>query len=407
MRGLRDSADGEGEGGGAIVAMVLGADRLEIGEGGLHAALEFGVDAGFVPVKILEVLDPFEIADGDAAGVGVDVGQDLNAAFGEDGVGVGIGGVVGAFEHVLGTDAGGVFFGDDATESGGDEDVAGGGEELIGGHGLGLGEAGDLAMLSGVEVEGEDVDTGGILKGSEGVGDGDDAASRGGDHLGDPTADVTEALDGDGLAGNGLAFGGEPFGKGDEEAAAGGGVPAERATQLERLAGDDAGLPAIELGVFIDDPAHDLGVGAHVGRGHIDVGADHVVDLFDKLASERLQFALGDGGGVDVDAAFGAAVGEIDDGGLPGHEGGEGVDFIGLDRGMVAEAALHGSAGVVVLDAEAGVGFLRAVLFPEREFDLDLAVGRDQLAASAVVELEQVGGAMEVVVGGLTRGHYR
>jgi hypothetical protein len=55
----------------------------------------------------------------------------------------------------------------------------------------------------------------------------------------------------------------------------------------------------------------------------------------------------------DGDAALGAAEGHVEDGGLPGHQGGEGFDLIRVHVGVEAQAALEGAPAVVVLDAVA------------------------------------------------------
>ena len=52
---------------------------------------------GFFPEIALAVLHPLEVAGGDAAGVGEDVGNDEDPLVGEDLVGDGGGGAVGAF----------------------------------------------------------------------------------------------------------------------------------------------------------------------------------------------------------------------------------------------------------------------------------------------------------------------
>src|SRR5690348_13756982 len=70
--GFGDSADGDGVGGGAVVAVGgvgLGVDFVE---GFFHDALKLVLNALEIPEVVFQALDPFEIADGDAAGVGED-----------------------------------------------------------------------------------------------------------------------------------------------------------------------------------------------------------------------------------------------------------------------------------------------------------------------------------------------
>ena len=71
----------------------------------------------------------------------------------------------------------------------------------------------------------------------------------------------------------------------------------------------------------------------------------------DELAREALQLALRlSVAGIAGDAALGAAEGDVDHGGLPGHQRGERLASSTSTVGVVAQAALHGPAGVVVLD---------------------------------------------------------
>ena len=67
----------------------------------------------------------------------------------------------------------------------------------------------------------------------------------------------------------------EGFADGEDPAACGRITATGGAAQLQRLAGDDTELiVALQEGVFIRHPGHDLGVGMHVGGGHIAGQAD-------------------------------------------------------------------------------------------------------------------------------------
>ena len=54
-----------------------------------------------------------------------------------------------------------------------------------------------------------------------------------------------------------------------------------------------------------------------------------------------------------VDAALRAAVGDVDDRRLPGHQHRQRAHLVEVDVGVVAQAALVGAAGAVVLHAVA------------------------------------------------------
>src|SRR5882762_1348585 len=93
--GFGDAADGEdhGAGAGRDVVLAHGVDHLV--EGAHDDLLQARVDFVDVPHQAFLVLYPFEIADGDATGVGKNVRQNGDTAARENFVGVGGGGAVG------------------------------------------------------------------------------------------------------------------------------------------------------------------------------------------------------------------------------------------------------------------------------------------------------------------------
>ena len=82
--------------------------------------------------------------------------------------------------------------------------------------------------------------------------------------------------------------------------------------------------------------------------------------------------------GVDDHAALGAAVGDADDGALPGHPHGERLDLVEADVLVEAHATLAGAAGGAVLDAVALEHADGAVVHDDGAVDLE--------AAAAVLE---------------------
>ena len=95
--GVSYAVDGEHVGCDAVVDVVgLGVGDNVVEAFG-HDAVETLVDLGLGPEVAHAVLDPLEVTRGDAAGVGEDVGDDEDAFVGEDFVGDGGGGAVGAF----------------------------------------------------------------------------------------------------------------------------------------------------------------------------------------------------------------------------------------------------------------------------------------------------------------------
>ena len=157
------------------------------------------------------------------------------------------------------------------------------------------------------------------------------------------------------------------------------------------------GRMAVELSVLVHHPRHHLGVGVDVRRGDVAGRAEDLLDLVHERAGDLLELGLGELGGVAVDAALGAAEGHVRDGGLPGHERGEGADLVDVDLGVVADAALVGAAGAVVLDAVAGEDVDLAVGALDGDLDGDLAVGGPEDDADVVGKLQVVGRLVEVV----------
>ena len=108
---------------------------------------------------------------------------------------------------------------------------------------------------------------------------------------------------------------------------------------------------------------------------------------------------------VDGDAALRAAVGNIDDGRLPGHQRGQAADFVEIDFGVIAQAALHRPAGAVVLHAVADERAQLAVVHFDGNLHLHLARGRDEERAHAVGQVELVGSPVKVQFDGFEGTH--
>ncbi len=159
----------------------------------------------------------------------------------------------------------------------------------------------------------------------------------------------------------------------------------------------DRGRVAVELSVLVHHPGHHLGVGVDVRRRDVARRAEDLLDLGHERAGDLLELGLRELRGVAVDAALGAAEGDVRDGGLPGHERGEGADLVDVDFGVVADAALVWAAGAVVLDAVAGEDVDLAVGALDGDLDGDLAVGGPEDDAHVVGKVHVVGRFVEVV----------
>ena len=179
-------------------------------------------------------------------------------------------------------------------------------------------------------------------------------------------------------------------------------VPALRPAEADRLAGHDARDRVADVHrVGVHDPGHDLGVRVDVRGGDVLLGADEDLDLREEAAAQRLELLLAELLGVDDHAALAAAVRDADDRALPGHPHREGLDLVEADVLVVADAALGRPAAEVVLDAVARVDLDRAVVHLHREVDGQLAAGLAQDAAEAGVEVEPLGGEVELLLGDL------
>ena len=226
-----------------------------------------------------------------------------------------------------------------------------------------------------------------------------------GDHLGAellhdprrPRADVAEALDDEGGVGRAQAEVRRRLAEHVDAAAAGRRLATVGALERDRLAGADRRRVAVQLAVLVHHPGHHLGVGVDVRRRDVAGWAEDLLDLVHERAGDLLELGALELVGGAVDAALGAAERDAGDGGLPGHQRGEGADLVDVDLGMEADAALVGAAGAVVLDPVARVDVDLAVGELDRDLHGDLAVGRPEDDPQVVGELQAVGRHLEVV----------
>src|ERR1039457_5958588 len=119
-------------------------------------------------------------------------------------------------------------------------------------------------------------------------------------------------------------------------------VPA-RAAQCRGLAGDHGGDRVAGMHrISIHDPRHDFVISVDVGCGHVALGAQELHDLGSVAASEFFQLAQREQIGIADDAAPGAAEGDVDDGALPRHPGGQGAHLVQVTSGAKRMPPLPG-----------------------------------------------------------------
>jgi len=148
--------------------------------------------------------------------------------------------------------------------------------------------------------------------------------------------------------------------------------------------------------VLVQNPGHHLRVGVDVGGGDVAVGAEHDRDALREAARQALQLELGQLLRVHGDAALGASEGDVHESRLPRHDGREAEHFVVVRIRVVADPALAGSARAVVLDAVAGEHLDAAVVHAHRHFHLDLAERMHQDVPHVLLEVDQVGGTLEL-----------
>src|SRR5207249_1247881 len=107
--------------------------------------------------------------------------------------------------------------------------------------------------------------------------------------------------------------------RGDDHAAAPGCFrPTQRATELERLAGDDRRYGvALVHGIGVHDPGHGLFVRVHVGRGNVALRTDELADFSGVSASDAFELTFAQQFGLADDAALTTTEGNVDHGAFP------------------------------------------------------------------------------------------
>ncbi len=133
----------------------------------------------------------------------------------------------------------------------------------------------------------------------------------------------------------------EQLARADRHAAAGRFLAALRAAHVQRLAGDDLEhLRAFDHAGRIGHPRHHLRVRVNVRRGDVALGAEDRQDHRSEAPGHARQLTLRHAGGVDLDAALAAAVGDVHDRAFPGHHGRKALDLVQVDVRVIPDAAL-------------------------------------------------------------------
>src|SRR3989344_5967855 len=336
---------------------------------GLHLFFEFGKDVFFLPFFAVDILVPLEIRDGDASGVGENVGDDGHSLLREYGVRFNGRGPVGEFEDDRGLDVGRILFRYRVLQGRRDDDVDGKRQYLFGRnvppahgfHGREIAHAADavaarklpaplLAVFDRLQV----IDAVWHVYAALGIRECDNSEAGFLQVPREETPDIAESLYRDRHAAWAPALHAQECIECVPPPESRGFRTAFRAACFERLSRDDCGSIATgTTRIFIAYPVHYLPVGVHIRCRYVERGADDGGQLAGEFAREPLELRLGEFLGVHRDSAFAAAERYVDDGIFHRHPKCKRFHLIHVHFGVVAEASFVRAADVVVLDAEA------------------------------------------------------
>ncbi len=367
--------------------------------------MQLFIDLLDIPTEPLGVLDPLEVRDRDASGIGKDVGHDRDPLLTQDPVGRRGGGAVGGFDQQLRVDPVGVAGMDDALDRGGDQDVALELEQVVVADRISVRVALHPAFGLRVLEDRIDVEAVGVVDPTGYVRNGTDAGAVLGRQRSGPEADVAEPLDHDASALEGDVELLRDLLGAHDHAAAGRLFAAWRPTQLHRLAGDDARRVAILLSVLVHHPGHGLSIGPHVGGRDVAVHSDDVRDHRGEASGQSLQLGQRQLAGIALHAALGSSERNVYEGVLPGHQRGKSPNLVEVRRRMESDTSLVRAPGPVVLNAVAATHGHGSVVHTQRHLHTHLAVRAGQDLAAMIGEVQALCGPMEEVRGRLERRH--
>ena len=249
-----------------------------------------------------------------------------------------------------------------------------------------------------------DVDAVRVVDAARRVGDGDHRRAFLGEELREEAPDVAEALHGDPRSAIGDVLLADRLADAVERAPRGRLEPAQRAADVERLAGDDAEhRVALVHRVRVEDPGHHGPVGADVGRRDVLLRPDLVDDLRRIAAGQLLELVARELLGVTRDPALRAAERDVHQRALPRHPHGERLDLVERDVGVVPDPALRRPARDVVRHPVSLKRLDRAVVHDDRDRDDDGLLAFPQNLDQVLVDLEDLADLAKLVLGELER----
>src|SRR6202044_1162333 len=169
-----------------------------------------------------------------------------------------------------------------------------------------------------------------------------------------------------------------------------------RATDVQRLAGDNAGNCLSHVhGVGVHDPCHRLLVGIHVGGGNVLFRPNKLDNLRSVAARHAFQLAAAHGFRIADDTTFGSPKGNIHDCTLPRHPARQCSHFIESHIGRVADTSLAWTARHGVLYAKSSKHVDHAVIESYGKMNDHLARRRAQHLPKPLVEIQLARGKIE------------
>ncbi len=263
---------------------------------------------------------PFEVADGYAACVTDHVRHHKDTTAGQNIISIRIGRAVSPFQHQLTRQGFRALTSYLAFKRRRDQNIHLQTPERIAGDSFRARETGNLFVFCLPCRERFHVNTGGVKQRRGMILNRHDTGASACKQTRGFAADVTKTLNRNASAFNGDIRPTRGFQPADENAAPRRFFTTQRTAKMDRLTGDDASdRRAMIHGIRIHHPGHHFTVGADIRRRNIFLRPDDNADLAGIAAGQTLQFTFRQRERIDADAAFGAAVRQIQRGTFDGH----------------------------------------------------------------------------------------
>jgi len=146
-----------------------------------------------------------------------------------------------------------------------------------------------------------------------------------------------------------------------------------------------------------------LRIGHDIGGGNVPDGTDVLSHGPDPAPAEAFLLPRAEVVRVADDAPFSASERNVHNGAFPGHPHGERADRVDRLLGVETDAALAGTAGVIVLAAEAAEDADASVIHANRYAEMVFPQGLAQKVPGGLVKLKEIGHSVELFLGHLER----